>query len=231
MKFKQYNAIRNRLYHNRFILSIYSFFRTTIPNHISQKKLKRYGYNNLKTIKWLLSDTGIKCFCEFGTLLGFIRDAGFIAYDNDIDFGVINDGEFDWAKLENKLLEKNIIKIHSYSYQDKVTEETFLFPDGISIDFFLYDFHDDKMITYVYYKDHDMLYENAKERSVKALIYPKIRGLQSMKVHNIDVIIPEEAEKHLEDIYGKQWRTPDPSYKPDRKQNILPGLGIRNDYK
>ena len=48
----------------------------------------------------------IKTFLAYGTCLGFIRDGGYIEYDNDIDVGI--EGEIE--ELEVKLIENGFAK-------------------------------------------------------------------------------------------------------------------------
>lgn len=232
MKYSTYNSIRNTLYRNKVVLSVYAFFKNKIPNYYKRKKLMNNGFKDLTLLVHSLEDTDIQYFCDFGTLLGLIRDKGFISYDNDIDMGIISDSSFSWDKLEKHLASVNIKKIHSYNYNGRITEETYAFPDGLSVDFFLYDVAEDTMTTNVYYKNHSIVYDNANQRSVKKLIYPRINGITAISVNEggASIPVPEDAEDHLEHIYGYKWRVPDPSYKPDRKNNILPNLGQRIDY-
>ena len=227
--YRVYNAFRNALYKNRVILRIYAFFRSDIPDKKASRKLKKYGYQDLTLLSKTLKEENIKCFCDFGTLLGIIREGAFIPHDNDIDTGILKDEFFSWEKLESVLGKLGMKKKYYYTYQGEVTEQTYLFPDGISVDFFLYENIDEKnMRTYVYYKNHDMIYENAHVRSVKALIYPRIDGLKEIDFNNCTAMIPNNAERRLEDIYGKGWKVPEPGYQPDRKQNIMPELGEKH---
>ena len=68
-------------------------------------------------------------------------------------------------------------------------------------------------------------YDKSTRRSVKRLVYPVIEGVKWIDFLGKRVLVPVNAEKHLEAIYGKTWKIPDPGYKPDRKQDIMPGLG------
>ena len=44
---------------------------------------------NLKEIKRILDDAGVKYWLDFGTLLGAVRDGKFIPWDTDIDLGMM----------------------------------------------------------------------------------------------------------------------------------------------
>ena len=230
--YRLYAGFRNALYKNKVILRIYAFFRSDIPDKRASRKLKKYGYDDLTLLSRTMKEANIQCFCDFGTLLGITREGAFIPYDNDIDTGILKDESFSWEKLETVLAKIGLKKKYYYSYQGEITEQTYLFADGISVDFFLYEAEkEDKMRTYVYYKNHDMIYDNDHIRSVKALIYPQIDGLQEISFHNCNALIPTNAEKRLEDIYGKGWKVPEPGYQPDRKQNIMPELGEKHIVK
>ena len=228
--YKAYNGIRNALYKVKPILKIYSIFSTDIPDKLAAIRLNKKGYTDLNQLFDVIRDSNIICFCDFGTLLGFIREESFIPHDNDIDLGIIADKDFSWAELEGLLQLRGLRLLHYYSYDGVITEQTYTFKDGITVDFFLYQYVQEKeMRTFVYYKNHDLLYSNKHERSVKALVYPAFYEVKWTEIHGARVCIPKDPEKRLEAIYGSGWKTPDPNYKPDRKINIMDGLGEKHD--
>ncbi len=49
---------------------------------------------NMVLMRDILSRRGIRCFLHYGTLLGAVREKGFIPHDDDADLGVF-DGDFD----------------------------------------------------------------------------------------------------------------------------------------
>lgn len=228
--FRVYNRVKNHLYKNKAVLKVYSLFMSELPNKRAAKKLLKNGYSDLNMLFATLSNTGFTCFCDFGTLLGFVRDGGFILHDNDIDLAIVDSQSFNWEILEATLKTFGMRKLHYYTYHNKITEQTYAFEDGLTVDFFLYEYlSNGSMITYVYYKNHDMVYNNSHDRSVKALIYPSVDSVEQYNVHGISVTVPSNYEKRLEDIYGKSWRVPDPKYKPDRRENIMSDLGKKID--
>ena len=226
-----YNGIRNRLYKNNVVFRVYAFFMSDIPDAIQRKKLKKYGYRDLVLLTNALDRIHVKSFCDFGTLLGMIRDGGFIDHDNDIDVGILTESmPFNWDLVEQSLSKEGLKKTHYYSYNDVITEQTYEFPDGLSVDLFLYEpYEGDTMRTFVYYKDHDRIYDNANLRSVKALIYPMISGIETMQIRGCQLNIPSEPETRLCAIYGAGWKTPDPNYKPDRTEHLMEHLGVKHD--
>lgn len=226
-----YNGIRNRLYKNKIVFRVYAFFMSDIPDGIQRRKLKKYGYQDLVMLTSALEQIHVQAFCDFGTLLGMIRDDGFIEHDNDIDIGILKGPEpFDWELVEKTLQKQGMKKTHYYVYDGKITEQTYDFKDGLSVDLFLYEpYPEDRMRTFVYYKDHDRIYENGQLRSVKALIYPMIRGVKKLEVHGVSVSIPTDPEDRLLAIYGPGWKIPDPDYQPDRTEHLMELLGEKHD--
>ena len=59
-----------------------------------EKKLDETGYRALKIVSDTLIRLGYKHHVDFGTLLGQIREGGFISHDLDIDFSVYEDCDF-----------------------------------------------------------------------------------------------------------------------------------------
>lgn len=224
--FQTYNSIRNEIYNIKPILTVYSFFKSYIPDKVAAKKLKKYGYKDLDTLFEALNKHNYMCFCDFGTLLGFVRGDSFIPHDNDIDIGICAHYPFDWNTFEKVLIMVGLRLRHYYIFNGKITEQTYSFSDGVSVDFFLYeDQLNGKMRTYVYYRDHNIIYDNVKQRSVKALTYPMVDHIESMYIHGIHVNVPCNPETRLETIYGKTWKIPDPDYVADRKNDIMSGFG------
>ena len=54
-----------------------------------RKLLQRHGAEVLSGIHTLMVKNGISYYCEAGTLLGLIRDKGFIPHDDDIDISIM----------------------------------------------------------------------------------------------------------------------------------------------
>lgn len=55
---------------------------------MARHNLHKKGYELLSEIDTLMVKNDIPYYCEAGTLLGLVRDKGFIRHDDDIDLSV-----------------------------------------------------------------------------------------------------------------------------------------------
>ena len=102
------------------------------------------------------------------------------------------------------------------------------------IDFFNH--YSDALNSYyhAYIRKKDYVYDDFKY--IHALRYKTIRisGLKIAPLEDIMVHIPIEAEEYLEDIYGKDWRIPNPNWVEDGSLSTcetLPKLGYYEKFR
>jgi len=69
---------------------------------------------NLKEIKRILDDAGVKYWLDFGTLLGAVRDGKFIPWDTDIDLSTM-------CTESNKIIRK-IPEIEQKGFKADITD-------------------------------------------------------------------------------------------------------------
>ena len=88
-----------------------------------RRMLKKNGPQVLKDLAVIFKKHGIPAFAAYGTMLGFVRDHGFIAHDDDMDMGVLP-GEWTPQRLLRVLLdeEKGFRVLFIFKFRDKVTE-------------------------------------------------------------------------------------------------------------
>ena len=223
--YRLYTRFRNFLYGSPAVLRVYSFFMSDIPAKRKRRQLQENGAMYIQTITRALNESGIEAFCAFGTLLGIVRDNGFIPHDDDIDMGILYRADFSWGELESAMEKAGLKKLFSYAYEGRVTEETYRFSDGMQVDFFLFEPDGDMMRALAYFKDHTRTYDNPQERSVYANVFSPVIGLKKIIFQQSEIFIPENSEKHLEDVYGVGWKIPDPDYQEDKMTHLMPELG------
>lgn len=215
--------IRECLKKLRFIYSPYSKLKT---NYVLRKRLvavHTMGYLYASKICKALEENCIDSFCAFGTLLGVVRDNGFIKNDTDLDFGIVSDDSFKWDKLESTLNNIGLIKDHQYVENDIIIEQTYRYK-FLYVDFFLYFETDDQLVAHVCYKDDNLLYPKKDQYSIMLRYSPRISSFQNIEVNNYELRIPSNYQEYLVAVYGSNWRIPDDSY--DYRNEIHPLKGV-----
>lgn len=206
--------------HMMGLYRVYEKIYWTLVDRKKREGLHKLGYEYMKKINATLDKSGFQYFITYGTLLGIMREGQFMGHDNDIDMGIICDERFSWDKLEKSLQEIGLYKKHQFTLEGKVTEQTYAC-ENLSIDFFLYEFFDvDHQISYVYFRNENERYEDTIFE-VSRHITKKIDKLEKIQNSKGEFCVPGNAEEFLEEIYGKDWRVPQPNWKPQR--DILEG--------
>lgn len=211
------NKLRKQLRENKILHSIYDILygNKKALKEISQKtiELQSEGIQYLLKVDSALTESGITYYLDFGTLLGLVRDGKFIAYDCDLDCGVIDEEGFSWDKFERIMCNAGFRKYHQFRLNGNITEQTYVFEKNkLSIDSFL---HNDDGLTsraYLYYKDESYDYKAIDDMHVALFTLKSITGIKRLKVDGGYVNIPQNVEEYLESIYSENWRTPDPDW-------------------
>ncbi len=175
-----------------------------------EKKLDETGYRALKIVSDTLTRLGYKHHVDFGTLLGQIREGGFISHDLDIDFSVYEDCDF--IVLKQALQAEGLKFVHGFLYEGHVTEITMTYKH-ITIDFFKCFCGDEEQYYFLYGRfDKSFRYPHGTKQAVKC-ITPKVTGTKKEKfAGQVDISVPINAEDLLEREYGADWRVPNPNW-------------------
>lgn len=196
---------------------------------IKRRLLQRNGLEILKNIDCVLQDLGIEYFVDYGTLLGVIREDGFIKKDDDIDVTICNP-EVDLHMLVRQLLKRDFEFIHALEYRG----EPKLFSmshHGTSVDFFLPDWSEDRSEYLMYggYFDPHITYPGEEWNSCYCVCYPLSLEPVRFRFKGILINVPQGAEDHLKFKYGTNWRIPDPNCKdgPEKKVVVMPDFAKR----
>ena len=217
--------IKNVLRDIPFIYIPFKYFSSDLPLKKRIRCLHENGDEAMQRITKVIEDTGYEAFCDFGTLLGIIREKDFLKQDFDIDIGIVDRGDFSWDVLDEHLRKQDFRARHYFSNQGKKTEYTYVFREQLTVDFFLYTPAEDDTMSWNYYFEDTSLVHEQGEMSIRVTTYPQTHGIQKVPFRGTEVFIPCEPEKHLEAAYGKGWKVPDPNYESNTTQNILPYFG------
>lgn len=204
----------------RFIYKPYAKIKIAIVVKKRNRLLHKNGYLIMNKLTDTIVENKVKAFCAFGTLLGFIRDKGFIKHDEDIDFGVINDANFSWEKLESILTAIGMKKTREFTFDDKITEQSYI-ENGVNVDFFLYTPINNKMMAHIYYKKAGVKYKSENEYSAKESWSPLVDKIDITMINDTKILIPSENEVYLSSVYGESWRVPDPDFQHDSKVVLI----------
>lgn len=180
------------------------------------RKMRKNGLEMLQMADQAFTSMGVQAFLTFGTLLGAYRDKGFIAYDPDVDLGVI-DGNLPknmyevMAKHGFQLCKQNII-----SETNQVIEDTYIYK-GIHLDVFHYFEEEDDYYTLVaqLHETKDWKEANATDGFPCEKVSVIKTEFQRQNFMNIDVYMPIKTHEWLVDMYSESYMTPIKNWSED----------------
>lgn len=223
-------------------LGLFNIFRNLFGNTLTDIRSYFFRKNALETFKKLmniLNKENIENFIVFGTLLGAIREKGFIKHDLDIDLGVWNDCNF--KNLQN-ILENNGFYLKSeiqlsnntsIEYQNYVDRKT-----KISIDFYKFTRLKNKILYYDFLREENMSYSESikKNGGLKVYCYEyPLYSLKKINFYDMQCSIFREYDEFLQKHYGDNYMIPiknfnsrEISLKQKYEKNFI---GIKKVYK
>lgn len=189
-----------------------------------RRVLRKNGRAVLTHLAEVIEKYKIPAFAAYGTLLGFVRDNGFLSNDDDIDLGILP-GDWTPSRLLKVLLEeeKGFSFMFAFSYNDRVTEFKLRY-GGVPIDFFFYEDDGDKFYAGSYHYFPDVSYPAPNANSAQRVCEPRIEKLDKICVYGVNFPVPANTEHVLEQLYGN-WRVPDTNWDDNKHPGIedLPG--------
>lgn len=180
------------------------------------RKMRKNGLEMLQMADQAFTSMGVQAFLTFGTLLGAYRDKGFIAYDPDVDLGVI-DGNLPknmyevMAKHGFQLCKQNII-----SETNQVIEDTYIYK-GIHLDVFHYFEEGGDYYTLVaqLHEKKDWKEANATDGFPCEKVSVVKTEFQRQNFMNIEVYMPIKTHEWLVDMYSESYMTPIKNWSED----------------
>jgi phosphorylcholine metabolism protein LicD len=193
----------------------------------------------LKNVTDILEFYSIEYYIDFGTLLGAIRDKGFIPWDNDIDISLLNAN--DYKKIPSILEE--LRKKHSYkikivtfkqSQENRIKKGKKLYYDKIDFtnennyhiakvkSYGLWKFGraNAKLDIFFKYEDNDYLYWLADGQINRVKKDFLDDGLTTIDFYNYKLKIPKSYDKYLTEIYGN-WKKPNKEHTHNNNESII----------
>ena len=146
---------------------------------------------NMLTIRSILSEGGVRCFLHFGTLLGAIREKGFIPHDDDADLGVFGN-DYD-ALLA--LIPKICAAGFSFNSQR----------GGRLLQFVR---NDEQVDLFVAYSKKSLIGRRWAIDERTTVPGSWLDTLVPIDFYGNPFLVPVKPERLMRNLYGKTWRIP-----------------------
>ena len=195
-----------------------------------RRRLRKNGVDAMRRLHDFMMSNNVEYYCDSGTLLGFIRDHGFIKTDDDIDVAIV-EKTIKPSDLLRKMLDAGYTYVHAFNYNGVIPEFTVADKSGITVDCFFQTSQkgsESILDAWGVYWNPECKYPSEKANSVISYPFLKPTGFIPYEVLGIQVRVPENYEAVLETEYPG-WKIPDPNFKHD--QNVphtdWPGFAYR----
>ncbi len=173
--------------------------------------LRTNGLRYISELEIILKNSRFQFFADYGTLLGAIRDHDFIAWDNDLDYGLLINNNEDWEEFRQIMERNGFSRIRQFSNNGLITEQTYRKGD-LTIDFFAHIKCPTYDIVYTYFRKDKYIYSSFDEFHIMEGRYAPICATREQPFQSIMISVPENAEAYLASVYTDDWRTPNPNW-------------------
>lgn len=207
------DIIRAKLGRFPLVKRILTPFNLMICEYRRKKRYKVFQIHRDSLFKKIINvfkEEDLKCWVEFGTLLGIYRDHGFIPGDDDFDFGAFID---DAERIKRAMLDRGFTLLKDYEAENdpSIKEMTFKSAEGITFDVFFFTKAENSYSCYIFALTDVNIREKTKRYKVKQYDFP-VFGLETIDFMGEKVYIPSPVTSHLEYSYGKSFMIPDPHF-------------------
>jgi len=190
----------------KWLMDVWRSERRTLEIWRKRRRLQKYGETILSMVqKAFAGNSKIVYHTDYGTLLGIVREKGFIRHDDDIDFSVYC-GTISPKELHDAMIAAGFSFLRGFRYDGVVTELAFSYKN-VSVDFFYVFTLDGGNYSQVYNafrSDEDCDRAYFAERLSK----PHLTGIEKINFKDTVVNIPKNAEDFLRYSYGSGWAVP-----------------------
>ena len=207
------DIIRAKLGRFPLVKRILTPFNLMICEYRRKKRYKVFQIHRDSLFKKIINvfkEENLRCWVEFGTLLGIYRDHGFIPGDDDFDFGAFID---DAEHIKRAMIERGYTLLKDYEAENNPTikEMTFKSSEGITFDVFFFTKEENCYSCYIFALTDVNIREKTKRYKVKKYDFP-VFEFETIDFMGEKVCIPSPVTSHLEYSYGKSFMIPDPHF-------------------
>lgn len=218
--------LKTRIRKSPQLFSLLKLFKKTLidkPKEVKRNYLfKKNGKVAMLAFDKAAKEAGINYWLAFGTLLGAVREKGFIPHDFDIDVGMYFS---EYSNMHEKVFNKyGFIKKRQFLIGggEYGREETYSYK-GVDIDIFYFKKEQDKIFCHLFTKSNinGVMDATLKENEfiIREISYP-VGTIVKTDFLNKRFNIPENYHEILMLDYGKNYMTPDPDYKAGARENV-----------
>lgn len=196
-----------------------------------RKLLQENGPEVLGRLHHLLVSNNIHYYCDYGTLIGFMREDGFLRHDDDIDISIVpaSSSPKDVLKV---FMELGYGFIHGFKYEDRIIEFSVMDASGVSIDVFFPEKSQRLGVVHAYQPiwESTRKYPNDRANTLVQYDFTEATGIKTITIVGTTASVPGNADEVLTSEYGS-WKTPDSHFNTvtDRKYCELPDFAYRVD--
>lgn len=178
----------------RFSLKSGRLFRPVVHADVGSKML-----NALEECSHIFHQaTGKRFFVCYGTLLGLVRDGGFIEHDDDVDVCFLAESEGLEAAWQEFRQVVSTLQADGERISVVNGAQLHWHRSGTTLDVFM-----------AWMEENELYMYNAGGKFRRDQIYP----LHQREFEGRNVLVPNNPEALLELIYGPSWTVPDPMFR------------------
>lgn len=194
-----------------------------------RRLLQKHGPAVIARMHKLLQDHGIRYYCDYGTLIGFEREKGFLAHDDDIDISIVPESATPRDVLP-LFMNAGYGFLHGFYYEGRVLEFSLMDVSGVSIDVFFPERTERKGVIHAYQPiwSPSHVYPNERANTLIRYDFAEAAGIKTIVIAGTEVSVPENTDEVLTSEYGP-WRVPDAKFDTvtDRVHREMPGFVFR----
>lgn len=175
-------------------------------NRNKRRQLHLYGGTVFSRIHDIMSRAGYAYFANYGTLLGIVRDGGYVKNDDDIDLSISAEVADAWDVVSLFSIEPDFVFNYGYAWENRITEIN-MTCCNISIDFFFQ--YIESGVNYSHWYDPvngEWTDENGLRFAFRRAI-PIAKNIRDVAIFGTLVPVPGNAEEILQSCYGN-WQKP-----------------------
>lgn len=187
--------------------------------------MRKFGSQALSRMHSIMVSNGIEYYCDYGTLMGFVREGDFIKHDDDIDIS-IRPGSAKAVDVLKVFLDAGYGYIHAFEYNGELMEFTVADLTGIPIDvFFPKAVSAGKIHGYQSVWSPDFKYPDEVSNTLIEYDFVEAADVHPITVVGTEVLVPGNYDEVLTSEYGP-WRVPNSKFDTvtDRVHRQMPGF-------